>query len=103
MKNLALIAALAMSIHATDRKACIEVTKTGTNKVRFIDDMGKKHTLTLANLSEDAPEALLEIRATAGQLANKEVYIETADKRLINIGVVDSICVRKSRSTVVLN
>lgn len=103
MKNLAIIAALAMSISAADHKACIVVTTKGPNKVRFFDDLGKKHTLQLADLSDDAPEALLEIRASAGQLANKEVIIETSEKKLVNIGVVDSICATRARNQVVMN
>jgi hypothetical protein len=103
MNKLLLIAALAMTVNAKDHKACIEVTKSGANKIRFFDDLGKKHTLTLANLSEDGPDALLEIRANAGILASKEVIIETSDHKLVSLGVVDSTCKTRSRSEVVMN
>jgi hypothetical protein len=105
MKTVSILTlTLAIAAIGADRKACIEVAKemNRPNKVRFIDDDGKKHTLTLMELDEDGAEALLESRLSAGQHSSKEVIIETADHKLVSLGKVDSICVSRARNTVAL-
>ena len=103
MNKLLIVAALAMGAIAADRKACIEIGKADkANKVRFMDDAGKKHTLTLVDLGEDDASVLLTVRASAGQYDSKEVIIETSEHKLVSLGKVDSVCVSKVRSQIVM-
>lgn len=106
IKNLAIISALSLAAHASDRKACLILSPEGNlkggDKVRFVDDDGHKHTLKLVDLDEGDGSILLDQRARAGITDNQEVIIETDAGKLVSLGIVDSVCTRRVGTKIAL-